>query len=180
MKNTCKKTIRSAVCALLVAVVTAAMCISAFAEQDAEPGYGYLPPPGEMIQGNIMLISEDVPEQPVADLTADVAAVPASVTVKTLFGRSANFTVSQSERVLTLTADRWAAVLNATVGDMRALMAQGVSCVVFATQKTSTTLNLSLLCEGYDDDAALVLKHIGSTASLKVSGSLRRDLLIGR
>ena len=48
------------------------------------------------------------------------------------------------------------------------------------TNKTSTTLNLSLLCDGYSANDKVVLRHIGSRACLTVKGRSRRDLLIGR
>lgn len=44
----------------------------------------------------------------------------------------------------------------------------------------STTLNLSLLTEGYDADAKVKLHQCGSTVRLSVNGRGRRDLLIGR
>ena len=65
-----------------------------------------------------------------------------------------------------------------TVG--KALLDQGVSTLVFKTGKTSTTLNLSLLTEGYDADAKVKLHQCGSTVRLSVNGRGRRDLLIGR
>ena len=56
----------------------------------------------------------------------------------------------------------------------------GVSTVVLQTNKTSTTLNLTLLCDGYSANDKVVLRHIGSRACLTVKGRSRRDLLIGR
>ena len=54
------------------------------------------------------------------------------------------------------------------------------SLILFKTEKTSTTLNLSLLTEGYDADAKGKLHQCGSTVRLSVNGRGRRDLLIGR
>mgnify|MGYP000764808178 FL=1 len=55
-----------------------------------------------------------------------------------------------------------------------------MSTVVLQTNKTSTTLNLTLLCDGYSANDKVVLRHIGSRACLTVKGRSRRDLLIGR
>lgn len=40
-----------------------------------------------------------------------------------------------------------AATFRTTIQDMKTLMEQGVSTLVLTTEKGSTTLNLSLLCE---------------------------------
>ena len=60
------------------------------------------------------------------------------------------------------------------------VMNNGINTLVFKTEKTSTTLNLSLLTEGYDADAKVKLHQCGSTVRLSVNGRGRRDLLIGR
>ena len=65
--------------------------------------------------------------------------------------------------------------------DLKAeMMNNGINTLVFKTEKTSTTLNLSLLTEGYDADAKVKLHQCGSTVRLSVNGRGRRDLLIGR
>ena len=60
------------------------------------------------------------------------------------------------------------------------MMNNGINTLEFKTEKTSTTLNLSLLTEGYDADAKVKLHQCGSTVRLSVNGRGRRDLLIGR
>lgn len=44
------------------------------------------------------------------------------------------------------------------------------------TNKASTTLNLSLLCEGQNDTTKVSLRHLGSSAVLHVGLRCRRDL----
>ena len=82
--------------------------------------------------------------------------------------------------VLTLDFPENVATFRATILDLQTLMNDGVSTVVLQTNKTSTTLNLSLLCDGYSANDKVVLRHIGSRACLTVKGRSRRDLLIGR
>ena len=65
-----------------------------------------------------------------------------------------------------------------TVG--KALLDQGVSTLVFKTGKTSTTLNLTLLCEGQKPGTKVPLRHLGSSARLTVGFRSRRDLIVGR
>ena len=65
-----------------------------------------------------------------------------------------------------------------TVG--KALLDQGVSTLVFKTGKTSTTLNLTLLCEGQKSGTKVTLRHLGSSARLTVGFRSRRDLIVGR
>ena len=72
------------------------------------------------------------------------------------------------------------ATFRATVGEMRKLMDNGVRTVVLMTNKASTTLNLSLLCEGQNDTTKVTLRHISSSAVLHVGLRCRRDLLVGR
>ena len=81
---------------------------------------------------------------------------------------------------MTLSVPEDIATFRATVGEMRKLMDNGIRTVVLQTNKTSTTLNLTLLCDGYSANDKVVLRHIGSRACLTVKGRSRRDLLIGR
>ena len=90
------------------------------------------------------------------------------------------YTARQEGSVLTLDFPENVATFRATILDMQTLMNDGVSTVVLQTNKTSTTLNLSLLCDGYSANDKVVLRHIGSRACLTVKGRSRRDLLIGR
>ncbi len=50
--------------------------------------------------------------------------------------------------MLTLDVPASVATFRTTIQDMQTLMNEGVSTLVFKTEKTSTTLNLTLLCEG--------------------------------
>ena len=52
--------------------------------------------------------------------------------------------------------------------DLTTMMNNGINTLVFKTEKTSTTLNLSLLTEGYDADAKVKLHQCGSTVRLSV------------
>ena len=63
---------------------------------------------------------------------------------------------------------------------VKALMEQGVSTLVLTTEKGSTTLNLSLLCEGQTDTQRVVLRQLGGSAFLTVGLRCRRDLIVGR
>ena len=72
------------------------------------------------------------------------------------------------------------ATFRTTVGEMRKLMDNGVSTVVLMTNKATTTLNLTLLCEGQSDTTKVTLRHIGSSATLHVGLRCRRDLIVGR
>ena len=90
------------------------------------------------------------------------------------------YTARQEGSVLTLDFPENVATFRATILDLQTLMNDGVSTVVLQTNKTSTTLNLSLLCDGYSANDKVVLRHIGSRACLTVKGRSRRDLLIGR
>ena len=130
---------------------------------EVDPNYGgYAAPEGNPIQGNIMLISA-------GDLDTQVEKAQAHYTVKGLLGKQVLYTARQEvEREARRTSD------------LQTLMNDGVSTVVLQTNKTSTTLNLSLLCDGYSANDKVVLRHIGSRACLTVKGRSRRDLLIGR
>ena len=73
-----------------------------------------------------------------------------------------------------------AATFRTTIQDMKTLMEQGVSTLVLTTEKGSTTLNLSLLCEGQTDTQRVVLRQLGNSAFLTVGLRCRRDLIVGR
>ena len=73
-----------------------------------------------------------------------------------------------------------AATFRTTIQDMKTLMDQGVSTLVLTTEKGSTTLNLSLLCEGQTDTQRVVLRQLGDSAFLTVGLRCRRDLIVGR
>jgi hypothetical protein len=141
---------------------------------EVDPNYGgYAAPEGNPIQGNIMLISA-------GDLDTQVEKALAHYTVKGLLGKQVLYTARQEDSVLTLDFPENVATFRATILDMQTLMNNGVSTVVLQTNKTSTTLNLTLLCDGYSANDKVVLRHIGSRACLTVKGRSRRDLLIGR
>ena len=141
---------------------------------EVDPNYGgYGAPEGNPIQGNIMLISA-------GDLDTQVEKAQAHYTVKGLLGTQVLYTARQEGSVLTLDFPENVATFRATILDMQTLMNDGVSTVVLQTNKTSTTLNLTLLCDGYSANDKVVLRHIGSRACLTVKGRSRRDLLIGR
>ena len=141
---------------------------------EVDPNYGgYGDPEGNPIQGNIMLISA-------GDLDTQVEKAQAHYTVKGFLGKQVLYTARQEGSVLTLDFPEDVATFRATILDMQTLMNDGVSTVVLQTNKTSTTLNLTLLCDGYSANDKVVLRHIGSRACLTVKGRSRRDLLIGR
>ena len=141
---------------------------------EVDPNYGgYAAPEGNPIQGNIMLISA-------GDLDTQVEKAQAHYTVKGLLGKQVLYTARQEGSVLTLDFPENVATFRATILDMQTLMNNGVSTVVLQTNKTSTTLNLTLLCDGYSANDKVVLRRIGSRACLTVKGRSRRDLLIGR
>ena len=134
---------------------------------ETDPAYGgYGAPEGDPIQGDIMLISADETE--------------ARYTVKGLLGRQVLYTARQEGRVLTLDVPDCAAIFRTTIQDMKTLMEQGVSTLVLTTEKGSTTLNLSLLCEGQTDTQRVVLRQLGGSAFLTVGLRCRRDLIVGR
>lgn len=141
---------------------------------EVDPNYGgYGAPEGNPIQGNIMLISA-------GDLDTQVEKAQAHYTVKGFLGKQVLYTARQEGSVLTLDFPEDVATFRTTILDMQTLMNDGVSTVVLQTNKTSTTLNLTLLCDGYSANDKVVLRHIGSRACLTVKGRSRRDLLIGR
>ena len=202
-----KNTARRAAAAAALLTMTAAMSVGAFAADDTVVA-GYLPPQAESvmtqgdialhsdvpvgevdpnyggyaspvenpIQGNVMMISDETP------LPSDtpVEKSEARYTVKGLLGKQVLYTARQEGQVLTLDAPDDNATFRATILDMQALLDQGVSTLVFKTGKTSTTLNLTLLCEGQKSGTKVTLRHLGSSARLTVGFRSRRDLIVGR
>lgn len=139
---------------------------------EKDPTYGgYGAPEGPAIQGNIMLIGADGAESDTLKL---------NYSVKGLLGRQVLYTARQNGTVLTLDVPASVATFRCTMEDLTTMMNNGINTLVFKTEKTSTTLNLSLLTEGYDADAKVKLHQCGSTVRLSVNGRGRRDLLIGR
>lgn len=142
---------------------------------EKDPTYGgYGAPEGNPIQGNIMLISGDE----LADAPAEKSE--ARYTVKGLFGREVLYTARQKDSVLTLDVPAGSATFRTTVQDMQTLLDQGVSTLVFQTEKDSVTLNLSLLVEGQKDTDRVVLRRLGENTFLTVGLRCRRDLIVGR
>ena len=112
---------------------------------EKDPTYGgYGAPEGPAIQGNIMLIGADGAESDTLKL---------NYSVKGLFGRQVLYTARQNGTVLTLDVPASVATFRCTMEDLTTMMNNGINTLVFKTEKTSTTLNLSLLTEGYDADA---------------------------
>ena len=199
-----KKFARKTVAAAMVLATAATLATGAFAAEDDGVVAGYMPPQEVMVQGDIALHSADVavgevdpnyggygaPEgNPIqgnimlisaGDLDTQVEKAQAHYTVKGLLGKQVLYTARQEGSVLTLDFPENVATFRATILDMQTLMNNGVSTVVLQTNKTSTTLNLALLCDGYSANDKVVLRHIGSRACLTVKGRSRRDLLIGR
>ena len=147
---------------------------------------GYASPVENPVQGNVMMIAETGDAQTsasAADSSTDTtpkAVYTARYTVKGLLGKQVLYTATQEGRVMTLSVPEDIATFRATVGEMRKLMANGISTVVLQTNKNSTTLNLSLLCEGQSDKTKITLRHFGSNAALTVGLRCRRDLIVGR
>ena len=140
---------------------------------EKDPSYGgYGAPEGNPIQGDIMLIS--------GDELAGTAKTEARYTVKGLLGKQLLYTARQKDGVLTLDVPAEVATFRTTIEDMQTLQANGVKTLVLVTEKNTTTLNLSLLCEGQKSGARVTLRHLGSNATLSVGLRCRRDLLIGR
>ena len=202
-----KNTARRAAAAAALLTMTAAMSVGAFAADDTVVA-GYLPPQAESvmtqgdialhsdvpvgevdpnyggyaspvenpIQGNVMRISDEAP------LPSDtpVEKSEARYTVKGLLGKQVLYTARQEGRVLTLDAPDDNATFRTTILDMQTLMNQGVSTLVLKTGKTSTTLNLTLLCQDQKPGTRVTLRHLGSSAHLTVGFRSRRDLIVGR
>lgn len=194
---------RQAIAAALVLSLAIPMSVGAFAEEPAAAAAaddtvvaGYLPPQDEsvMLQGEIALHSGDVAVgetdpaygAPEGDpIQGDIMLISADetearYTVKGLLGRQVLYTARQEGRVLTLDVPDCAATFRTTIQDMKTLMNQGVSTLVLTTEKGSTTLNLSLLCEGQTDTQRVVLRQLGNSAFLTVGLRCRRDLIVGR
>jgi len=159
-----------ATCAVAMLSVGAFAADVAIGEKDPTYG-GYGAPEGPAIQGNIMLIGADGAESDTLKL---------NYSVKGLLGRQVLYTARQNGTVLTLDVPASVATFRCTMEDLTTMMNNGINTLVFKTEKTSTTLNLSLLTEGYDADAKVKLHQCGSTVRLSVNGRGRRDLLIGR
>ena len=202
-----KNTARRAAAAAALLTMTAAMSVGAFAADDTVVA-GYLPPQAESvmtqgdialhsdvpvgevdpnyggyaspvenpIQGNVMMISDETP------LPSDtpVEKSEARYTVKGLLGKQVLYTARQEGRVLTLDAPDDNATFRTTILDMQTLMNRGVSTLVLKTDKTSTTLNLTLLCQDQKSGTKVTLRHLGSSARLTVGFRGRRDLIVGR
>ena len=147
---------------------------------EKDPTYGgYGAPEGNPIQGNIMLISGDELAAPSADAAAKKSE--ARYTVKGLFGREVLYTARQKDSVLTLDVPAGCATFRTTVQDMQTLLNEGVSTLVFQTEKGTTTLNLSLLVEGQKGTDRVVLRRLGENNTfLTVGLRCRRDLIVGR
>ena len=114
------------------------------------------------------------------DELADTAKTEARYTVKGLLGKQLLYTARQKDGVLTLDVPAEVATFRTTIEDMQTLQANGVKTLVLVTEKNTTTLNLSLLCEGQKSGTRVTLRHLGSNATLSVGLRCRRDLLIGR
>ena len=137
---------------------------------EVDPNYGgYASPVENPIQGNVMMISDAAEEKH-----------EARYTVKGLLGKQLLYTARQKDGVLTLDVPAEVATFRTTIEDMQALQASGVKTLVLVTEKNTTTLNLSLLCEGQKSGTRVTLRHLGSSATLSVGLRCRRDLLIGR
>ena len=138
---------------------------------------GYAVPEGEQIQGDIMLISADIPVETAEDQKVPVAA---GLTMTGLLRKQVLFTARQDGQVLTLAAPEDNTVVRGTIGDLRAQMQQGVGTLCVMTNKKTTTLNLTLMCDGYSDNTHFTLRTVGDRAYLTIGLRSRRDLLIGR
>ena len=201
MKMLNKKFARTLTAAVVVAGAAALLSVGAFAaEADInDPTIaGYLPPQEQMVQGDIALhgadyaaplgdaVQGDVMLISAGDLTTTlpsdtlVEKAEARYTVKGLLGKQVLYTARQEGRVLTLTAPDDNAIFRTTVLDMQTLLNEGVSTLVLNTGKKSTTLNLTLLVEGQNENTRIVLRHLGDNAFLTVGLRCRRDLLVGR
>lgn len=198
-----KKFARKTAAAALVLATAATLATGAFAAEDDGVVAGYMPPQEVMVQDDIALHSADVavgevdptyggygaPEgNPIqgdimlisGDELAGTAKTEARYTVKGLLGKQLLYTARQKDGVLTLDVPAEVATFRTTIEDMQTLQASGVKTLVLVTEKNTTTLNLSLLCEGQKSGTRVTLRHLGSNATLSVGLRCRRDLLIGR
>ena len=148
---------------------------------ERDPNYGgYAAPVEDPIQGNVMMIAETGDAQTSESTIVSNPAYSARYTVKGLLGKQVLYTARQEGRVLTLDAPDDNATFRTTILDMQTLMNQGVSTLVLKTGKTSTTLNLTLLCQDQKPGTRVTLRHLGSSAHLTVGFRGRRDLIVGR
>lgn len=138
----------------------------------------YAAPLGDAIQGDIMLISADLTTTLPSDTLVEKSE--ARYTVKGLLGKQVLYTARKDGRVLTLSVPEDVATFRTTVLDMQTLLNEGVSTVVLQTNKSTTTLNLTLLVEGQKSTDRVVLRQAGSNAFLTVGLRCRRDLIVGR
>ena len=194
-KNFVRKFVAAAVAvAALTAFATCAFAAEGEEAAAAQPAagddatvVGYLPPMpwDQMIQGDIMLLSAegDTPVEtaaPAGEETAEKVPVAAGLTMTGPFWKEVLFTARQDGRVLTLSAPEDSVTVKGTIGDLRAQMNQGVGTLTVMTNKTTTTLNLTLMCDGYSDSTRFTLRQIGSRSYLTIGGRCRRDLVVGR
>lgn len=204
MKLMQKSLMRTLAASAMIVTVAASMAAGAFAEGGEAVGYlppqdemiqgeialhsgeqaveegtygGYAAPLGPQIQGNVMLIGLD---DTAAEQTEEKLPVAAGLTMKGLICKSVLFTARQEGQVITLAAPENNVTVRGTIGDLRAQMEQGAGTLSVVSNKNSTTLNLTLMCDGYDDGDRFVLRHIGERTILTIKGRSRRDLLIGR
>ena len=172
-----KNTARRAAAAAALLTMTAAMSVGAFAA-DAEDTTvaGYLPPQSSevMVQGDIALHS-DVPVGEV-DPNYGGYASPVENPIQGNVMMISDETPLPSDTPV----EKSEATFRTTILDMQTLMNQGVSTLVLKTDKTSTTLNLTLLCQGQKPGTRVTLRHLGSSAHLTVGFRGRRDLIVGR
>ena len=192
MKMLNKKFVRTLSCAAVAVCAAAMLSVGAFAaEVDSTCVEGYLPPQEQMVQGDIALHSGDVAVgekdpsyggygAPEGNPIQGTAKTEARYTVKGLLGKQLLYTARQKDGVLTLDVPAEVATFRTTIEDMQALQASGVKTLVLVTEKNTTTLNLSLLCEGQKSGTRVTLRHLGSSATLSVGLRCRRDLLIGK
>lgn len=105
-----------------------------------------------------MMISDETP------LPSDtpVEKSEARYTVKGLLGKQVLYTARQEGRVLTLDVPDDNATFRTTILDMQTLMNRGVSTLVLKTDKTSTTLNLTLLCQDQKPGTKVTLRHLAA------------------
>ena len=187
MKMLNKKFVRTLSCAAVAVCAAAMLSVGAFAaEVDSTCVEGYLPPQEQMVQGDIALHSGDVavgekdpsyggygaPEgNPIQGNIMLISGDELADTAKT----EARYTVKGP-----LDVPAEVATFRTTIEDMQTLQASGVKTLVLVTEKNTTTLNLSLLCEGQKSGTRVTLRHLGSSATLSVGLRCRRDLLIGR
>ena len=197
MKMLNKKFVRTLSCATVAVCAAAMLSVGAFAaEVDSTCVEGYLPPQEQMVQGDIALHSGDVavgekdpsyggygaPEgDPIQGDIMLISGDELADTAKTeACYKQLLYTARQKDGVLTLDVPAEVATFRTTIEDMQTLQANGVKTLVLVTEKNTTTLNLSLLCEGQKSGTRVTLRHLGSSATLSVGLRCRRDLLIGR